>query len=112
MKGFKDGVKSGGDAAADAPALAPSSAPTLATAPLAPVQNGAAKPRAVPAPAKVNDEGATDANSADLLEEDYGVQAGVWSVTSFTALRRNGIEVGIETGRSRHPSGCAVSGGI
>ena len=31
--------------------------------------------------------------AADLLEEDYGVQADVWSVTSFTALRRNGIEV-------------------
>ena len=31
--------------------------------------------------------------AADLLEEDYGVQADVWSATSFTALRRNGIEV-------------------
>ncbi len=31
--------------------------------------------------------------AADLLQEDYGVQADVWSATSFTALRRNGIEV-------------------
>ncbi len=30
--------------------------------------------------------------AADLLLEDYGVHADVWSVTSFTALRRDGIE--------------------
>ena len=28
---------------------------------------------------------------ADLLAEDYGVQADVWSVTSFTELRRDGL---------------------
>ena len=30
---------------------------------------------------------------ADLLEQDFGVTADVWSVTSFTELRRDGIEV-------------------
>ncbi|MGH3103030.1 MAG: pyruvate dehydrogenase (acetyl-transferring), homodimeric type [Gaiellaceae bacterium] len=29
---------------------------------------------------------------ADLLEQDFGVQADVWSVTSFTELRREGLE--------------------
>jgi pyruvate dehydrogenase E1 component len=29
--------------------------------------------------------------AADLLEEDYGVAADVWSVTSFTELRRDGL---------------------
>jgi pyruvate dehydrogenase E1 component len=28
----------------------------------------------------------------DLLREDFGVESDVWSVTSFTELRRNGIE--------------------
>jgi pyruvate dehydrogenase E1 component len=31
--------------------------------------------------------------AADLLREDWGVEADVWSVTSFTELRRDGIEV-------------------
>jgi pyruvate dehydrogenase E1 component len=31
--------------------------------------------------------------AASLLEEDFGVAADVWSVTSFTELRRDGIEV-------------------
>jgi pyruvate dehydrogenase E1 component len=31
--------------------------------------------------------------AADLLASDWGVQADVWSVTSFTELRRDGIEV-------------------
>jgi pyruvate dehydrogenase E1 component len=30
--------------------------------------------------------------AADLLENDFGVAADVWSVTSFTELRRDGIE--------------------
>jgi len=31
--------------------------------------------------------------AADLLEADFGVLADVWSVTSFTELRRDGVEV-------------------
>jgi pyruvate dehydrogenase E1 component len=31
--------------------------------------------------------------AADLLESDFGVAADVWSVTSFSELRRDGIEV-------------------
>jgi pyruvate dehydrogenase E1 component len=31
--------------------------------------------------------------AAELLESDFGVAADVWSVTSFTELRRDGIEV-------------------
>jgi pyruvate dehydrogenase E1 component len=31
--------------------------------------------------------------AADLLEQDFGVLADVWSVTSFTELRRDGLEV-------------------
>jgi pyruvate dehydrogenase E1 component len=31
--------------------------------------------------------------AADLLEQDWNVAAGVWSVTSFTELRREGMEV-------------------
>src|SRR5688500_17779056 len=30
--------------------------------------------------------------AADLLQKDWGVSAGVWSVTSFTELRRDGME--------------------
>src|SRR5687767_1088213 len=30
--------------------------------------------------------------AADLLEKDWNVSAGVWSVTSFTELRRDGME--------------------
>ncbi len=32
-------------------------------------------------------------SAAELLESDWGVGADVWSVTSFTELRRNGLEV-------------------
>src|SRR6202161_3510850 len=31
--------------------------------------------------------------AASLLRDDFGVSADVWSVTSFTELRRDGIEV-------------------
>jgi pyruvate dehydrogenase E1 component len=31
--------------------------------------------------------------AADLLEADFGVKADVWSATSFTELRRDGMEV-------------------
>jgi pyruvate dehydrogenase E1 component len=31
--------------------------------------------------------------AADLLRDDWGIEADVWSVTSFTELRREGIEV-------------------
>jgi pyruvate dehydrogenase E1 component len=31
--------------------------------------------------------------AAELLESDFGVAADVWSITSFTELRRDGIEV-------------------
>ncbi len=31
--------------------------------------------------------------AGDLLAEDFGVQADIWSVTSFTELRRDGLEV-------------------
>jgi pyruvate dehydrogenase E1 component len=30
--------------------------------------------------------------AADLLEKEWGVKAGIWSVTSFTELRRDGME--------------------
>ena len=40
--------------------------------------------------------------AADLLEEDYGVAADVWSVTSFTQLRREGLEV--ERWNRLHPT--------
>ena len=39
--------------------------------------------------------------AADLLESDFGVAADVWSVTSFTELRREGIE--IERWNMLHP---------
>ena len=39
---------------------------------------------------------------ADLLASDFGVAADVWSVTSFTELRRNGIEV--ERWNRLHPT--------
>jgi pyruvate dehydrogenase E1 component len=38
---------------------------------------------------------------ADLLREDFGVQADVWSVTSFTELRRDGMAV--ERANRLHP---------
>jgi pyruvate dehydrogenase E1 component len=31
--------------------------------------------------------------AADLLDKEWGLKAGVWSVTSFTELRRDGMEV-------------------
>ena len=40
--------------------------------------------------------------AAALLEHDWGVAADVWSVTSFTELRRDGIEV--ERWNMLHPS--------
>jgi pyruvate dehydrogenase E1 component len=40
--------------------------------------------------------------AADLLESDFGVAADVWSVTSFTELRRDGIEV--ERWNMLHPT--------
>ncbi len=39
---------------------------------------------------------------ADLLKADYGVDADVWSVTSFTELRRDGMEV--ERWNRLHPT--------
>jgi pyruvate dehydrogenase E1 component len=39
---------------------------------------------------------------ADLLENDFGVPADVWSVTSFTELRREGLEV--ERWNRLHPT--------
>jgi pyruvate dehydrogenase E1 component len=39
---------------------------------------------------------------ADLLEQDFGVAADVWSVTSFTELRREGLEV--ERWNRLHPT--------
>jgi pyruvate dehydrogenase E1 component len=39
---------------------------------------------------------------ADLLERDFGVGADVWSVTSFTELRRDGLEV--ERWNRLHPT--------
>jgi pyruvate dehydrogenase E1 component len=39
--------------------------------------------------------------AADLLRDDWGVAADVWSVTSFTELRRDGIEV--ERWNTLHP---------
>jgi pyruvate dehydrogenase E1 component len=39
---------------------------------------------------------------ADLLREDFGVEADVWSVTSFTELRRDGLEA--ERDNRLHPS--------
>jgi pyruvate dehydrogenase E1 component len=40
---------------------------------------------------------------ADLLREDFGVGADVWSVTSYTELRRDGMEV--ERHNRLHPAG-------
>jgi len=40
--------------------------------------------------------------AADLLEADFGVAGDVWSVTSFTELRRDGIEV--ERWNTLHPT--------
>ena len=40
---------------------------------------------------------------ADLLESDFGVASDVWSVTSFTELRRDGLEV--ERWNRLHPTG-------
>jgi pyruvate dehydrogenase E1 component len=40
---------------------------------------------------------------ADLLEADFGVASDVWSVTSFTELRRDGLDV--ERWNRLHPTG-------
>jgi pyruvate dehydrogenase E1 component len=45
--------------------------------------------------------------AADLLDSDFGVAADVWSVTSFTELRREGIEV--ERWNMLHPEDAARS---
>ena len=39
--------------------------------------------------------------AAELLEQDWGVAADVWSVTSFTELRRDGM--GVERCNRLHP---------
>jgi pyruvate dehydrogenase E1 component len=39
---------------------------------------------------------------AELLQEDFGVSADVWSVTSFTELRRDGLQV--ERDNRLHPT--------
>ena len=39
---------------------------------------------------------------AELLEKDFGVSADIWSVTSFTELRREGL--GVERWNMLHPS--------
>jgi pyruvate dehydrogenase E1 component len=41
--------------------------------------------------------------AAELLDSDYGIGSDVWSVTSFTELRRDGIEV--ERHNMLHPLG-------
>jgi pyruvate dehydrogenase E1 component len=41
-------------------------------------------------------------SAAELLESDFGVAADVWSVTSFTELRRDGIDV--ERWNMLHPT--------
>ena len=43
--------------------------------------------------------------AAELLAEDWGVLADVWSVTSFTELRRDGIEA--ERWNMLHPGEAA-----
>jgi len=43
--------------------------------------------------------------AADLLQTDWNVRAGVWSVTSFTELRRDGMQVE----RTRRLGGAATS---
>jgi len=43
--------------------------------------------------ALVREDGLTQVEAAELLESDFGVAADVWSVTSFTELRREGLEV-------------------
>ncbi|HEY4316701.1 MAG TPA: pyruvate dehydrogenase (acetyl-transferring), homodimeric type [Herbaspirillum sp.] len=40
--------------------------------------------------------------AADLLKQDFGINADVWSVTSFTELRRDGLEV--ERWNRLHPT--------
>jgi pyruvate dehydrogenase E1 component len=54
--------------------------------------------------------------AAELLESDFGVAADVWSVTSFTELRRDGIEVErwnmlhpLEPPRRAYVAGCLES---
>ena len=39
--------------------------------------------------------------AAEILEQDYGVQADIWSVTSFSELRRDGMDC--ERWNMRHP---------
>ncbi len=48
--------------------------------------------------------------AAELLEQDFGVLADVWSVTSFTELRREGIEV--ERWNTLQPVGKEAAHGV
>ena len=43
--------------------------------------------------------------AAELLQQDFGVAADVWSVTSFNELRRDGIQV--ERANRLHPKAAA-----
>ena len=55
--------------------------------------------------------------AADLLESDFGVSADIWSVTSFTELRREGLDVSAGTccirrkrpGRASSRRACAIA---
>jgi pyruvate dehydrogenase E1 component len=40
--------------------------------------------------------------AADMLEQDFGIAANVWSVTSYTELRRDGLDV--ERWNTLHPT--------
>ena len=44
--------------------------------------------------------------AAELLEQDWGIAADVWSVTSFTELRRDGMDV--ERRNRLHPGSGAA----
>ena len=58
--------------------------------------------RAAGPAARVGDDPARGARRRRAAEADFGVAADVWSVTSFTELRRDGIEV--ERWNMLHPS--------
>ena len=45
--------------------------------------------------------------AADLLRDDFGVNADVWSATSFTELRRDGMDV--DRWNMLHPAGAAAA---
>jgi len=55
-------------------------------------------------------------NAAEILEQDYGVQSDVWSVTSFSELRRDGMDCDrwnmrnpSETPRNSYVTQCLVA---